>query len=98
MQDRVDLARLDGVVAAYEVGPQCVVIETEQGREIRITARRDLRTGKYQPLYERQVQISNHGATYQVWAHTPAYQAFTADDVGACLAQAAEEVSRLRRY
>ena len=87
-----------GLVAVYEVSPQCVVLETEEGREVRITARRDLSTGMYVSEYERRVTVSSGGHTYQVWALTPAYQAHTADDPRACLEAAVEEVGRTRVY
>jgi len=50
---RLDFAQLSGLVAAFEISPPCVVVETEEGREIRITARRDLSTGWYVSEYER---------------------------------------------
>ena len=97
-QGRLDFAHLGGLVAAYEISPQCVVVETGEGREIRITARRDLSTGKYVSEYERRGSLTSNGGTYQVWAHTPAYQACTADDLEGCLEAAVLEVNRVHVY
>lgn len=85
-------------MAAFEVGPQCVVVETEEGREIRITARRDLSTGKYVSEYERRVTVSSGGRPCQVWALTPAYQACCSSEIEACLSAAIEEVDRIRIF
>jgi hypothetical protein len=97
-QGGLDFAPLDGLVAAYEISPQCVVVETREGREIRITARRDLSTGKYVSEYERRGSVSTKENTYQVWAQTPAYQACTAGDLEACLEAAVLEVNRVHVY
>ncbi len=97
-QGGLDFAQLGGLVAAYEISPQCVVVETGEGREIRITARRDLSTGKYVSEYERRGSLSSNGSTYQVWAQTPAYQACTADDLEACLEAGVLEVNRVHVY
>jgi len=63
-QAGLDFAQLGGLVAAYEISPQCVVVETGEGREIRITARRDLSTGKYVSEYERRGSLTSNGSTY----------------------------------
>ncbi len=97
-EGRLDFAQLGGLVAAYEISPQCVVVATAEGREIRITARRDLSTGKYVSEYERRGSLTNNGNTYQVWAQTPAYQACTADDLETCLEAALLEVNRVHVY
>jgi hypothetical protein len=94
----LDFARLDGLVAAYEVSPQCVIVKTREGREIQITARRDLVTGDYVSEYERRGTVSTKENTYQVWAQTPAYQACTAGDLEACLEAAVLEVNRVHVY
>jgi len=97
-ESKLDVARLSGLAAAYEVSPQCVVVETEDGRHVRITARRDLSTGLYVSEYERRVSLSNHGHTYQVWAHTPAYEECTAERIEACLEAALEAVAGTHVY
>jgi len=94
----LDFARLDGIVAAYEISPQCVVVETVEGREIRITARRDLTTGEYVSDYERRGSLDTNGNTYQVWAKTPAYEICIADDLEACIEAAVVEVNRVHVY
>jgi hypothetical protein len=97
-EGRFDFSELGGLVAAYEVSPQCVVVETTEGREIRITVRRDLSTGKYVSEYERRGPLTSDGNTYQAWVQTPAYQACRAEDLEACLGAALEEVSRVHVY
>src|SRR5919201_1202758 len=81
----VDFAAFDGIVAAYQVSPQCVVVETDAGREIRITAKRDLSTGRFVAEYERRSAVSSGGTTYHVWARTTAYPPCRGDDPAACL-------------
>jgi hypothetical protein len=98
LEGGLDFAHLDVLVAAYELSPQCVVVETGEGREIRITARRDLVTGQFVSEYERRGSVSTNGNTYQVWAQTPAYEACTADDLQACLEAAVLEVNRIHVY
>jgi hypothetical protein len=97
-QGRLDFAQLGSLVAAFEVGPQCVVVETEEGREIRITARRDLSTGRYVSEYERRVTVSTGGHTYQVWALTATYRACRDSELETCLTAAIEEVARIHVY
>jgi hypothetical protein len=97
-QGGLDFYLLDGLVAAYEISPQCVVVKTKEGREIRITAQRDLSTGEYVSEYERRGSVNSDGNTYQVWMQTPVYQACTADDLGACLDAAVVEVNRVHVY
>jgi hypothetical protein len=97
-QGRFDFTQFGGLVAAYEVNPQCVVVETTEGREIRITVRRDLMTGRYVSDYERRSLVTSDGNSYQVWAHTPAYQTCRADDLEACLEAALLEVNRVHVY
>ena len=98
MGGELDLSRLEGLVAAYEVGEHCVVVETEEGREIRITARRDVSTGKYVSEYERRTSLASGEHNYLVWAHTPAYQPCTDADEQACLEAAVAEVNRVHVY
>src|SRR5436309_765263 len=92
---RLDFHRLDGLVAAYEVSPQCIVVKTREGREIQITARRDLVSGNYVSEYERRGSVSTRDNTYQVWAQTPAYEICIADDLETCLEAAVLEVNRV---
>jgi hypothetical protein len=96
--DWEELSGLDRIVAAYEVSDRAIVVETTDGREIRITAWRDLGTGRYVSEYERRSVIKSGGKEFRVWAHTPAYQRCTADDVASCLEAAALEVDRVNVY
>jgi hypothetical protein len=97
-QGGVDFYRLDGLKVAYEISPQCIVVETNEGREIRITVRRNLNTGEYVSEYERRGSVTSEGNKYQVWMLTPAYQPCTADDLGACLDAAVLEVNSVHVY
>jgi hypothetical protein len=96
--DGNDLAVFDRIVGAYQVGDNCVVAETNDGREIRVTAWLDLSTHEYVTEYERRGVIRSGGAEYQVWAHTPAYQRCTAADVESCLQEGLLEVDRTNIY
>jgi hypothetical protein len=96
--DWEELSGLDRIVAAYEVSDRSIVVETTDGREIRITAWRDLGTGQYVSDYERRSAIKSAGKEFRVWAHTPAYKRCTADDVATCLEASALEVDRINVY
>jgi hypothetical protein len=96
--DGNDLAVFDRIVAVYEVGENSVVVETDDGREIRITAWRDLSTHEYVAEYERRGAVRSGGNELQIWVHTPAYRRCTADDMEACIEAALFEVDRVRLY
>jgi hypothetical protein len=96
--DWEELSGLDRIVAAYEVSDPGIVVETTDGREIRITAWRDLGTAQYVSHYERRCAIKSGGKEFRVWAHTPAYKRCTADDVASCLEAAVLEVDRINVY
>ena len=96
--DWEELSGLDRIVAVHEVSDRAIVVETTDGREIRITAWRDLGTGRYVTDYERRSVIRSGGKDFRVWAHTPAYQRCTADDVASCLEAAVLEVDRINVY
>jgi hypothetical protein len=96
--DWEELSGLDRIVAAYEVSDRSIVVETSDGREIRITAWRELGTGKYRSDYERRSVVKSGGKEFRVWAHTPAYRRCTANDVAGCLEAAALEVDRIHVY
>jgi hypothetical protein len=95
LQGRLDFSSLGGIAAAYQVSPQTVVVETKEGREIRITAKRDLSTATFLSEYERRSVVTSGGTAYQVWSRTSAYPACRAGDLRACLEAAIHEVSRL---
>jgi hypothetical protein len=94
LEGTLDFSSFDGLVAAYQVGPQAVAVETKEGREIRITAKRDLATSVFISEYERRSTLTIGGNVYHVWARTSAYPPCRADDPGACLEAAMHEVSR----
>src|SRR5437773_10585504 len=93
-----ELAGLDRIVTAYAIGDHSVVLETTDGREIRITAWHDRAAGKYVSEYERRRTIVSAGHELRVWAHTPAYPRCRADDAASCLEAAALEVDRVKVY
>jgi hypothetical protein len=82
-------------VAAYEVSENSVVVETDEGREVRITAWRDLGTGNFVAEFERRALVTTGGHEYRAWVHTPAYQRCTADELEGCLEAAILEVDRI---
>ena len=96
--DWEELSGLDHIVAAHEVSDRGIVVETTDGREIRITARRNLGTGEYASEYERRSVIRNGEKEFTVWALTPAYKKCITDDVTSCLEAAVLEVDRTRLY
>jgi hypothetical protein len=96
--DWEELSGLDRVVAVHELSDRALVVETTDGREIRITAWRDLGTGRYVADYERRSVIRSGGKEFRVWAQTPAYHRCTTDEVASCLEAAVLEVDRVNIY
>jgi hypothetical protein len=96
--DGNDLAAFATICAVYEVGSNSIALETTDGREIRITAYRDLSTHQYISYYERRSTIKSGTKEFRVWATTPAYPHCTADSIDACLEAAMHEVDKLRLY
>jgi hypothetical protein len=92
--DWEDVSGLDKIVAVYEVGDRSIVVETRDNREIRITAWRDLGTGRYVADYERRSVVKSGNKEVRVWAQTRAYQQCTGDDVASCLEAAVFAVDR----
>jgi hypothetical protein len=88
---------LDKVVAIYQVGDSAVVVETNEGREVRITAWLDRGTGRYVADFERRSAMPG-GGQLKVWAHTPAYPRCVADDLLGCLEAAILAVDRVPVY
>jgi hypothetical protein len=91
-----DLSGLDKIVAIYQVGDNCAVVETNEGREIRVTAWLDRRTRQYVADFERRSALP--GQQLRVWAHTPAYPRCVADDPLGCLEAAILAVDRVPVY
>jgi hypothetical protein len=92
-----DLSGLDKIVAIYQVGENCAVVETNEGREVRITAWLDRRTRQYVADFERRSALPGGGQP-RVWAHTPAYPRCVADDLLGCLEAAILAVDRVPVY
>jgi hypothetical protein len=93
-----ELSGLDKVVTIYQVGTNTVVLETNEGREVRITAWFDRRTGQYVADFERRTKMTSDGQQVRVWAHTPAYARCVSDDLVGCLEAAIIAVDRLHVY
>ena len=96
--DLEELSGLDRIASAYAIGDHSVVLETTDGREIRITAWHDRAAGKYVSEYERRGVVRSGGHELRVWAQTPAYKRCTADDAASCLEAAVLEVDRVNIY
>jgi hypothetical protein len=93
-----ELSGLERIVTAYAIGEHGVVLETTDGREIRITAMYDRAADKYVSEYERRSVVKSGGHDFRVWAQTPAYKRCTADDAASCLEAAVLEVDRVKIY
>ena len=93
-----DLAGLDKIVAIYEVGEKSVVVETNEGREIRITAWLDRKADQYVADFERRSVVTSAGQHFRVWAQSPAYARCVADDLQGCLKAAVHAVDRVTVY
>ena len=96
--DLEELSGLDRIASAYAIGDHSVVLETSDGREVRITAWHDRAAGKYISEYERRGVVRSRGHELRVWAQTPAYKRCTADDAASCLEAAVLEVDRVNVY
>jgi hypothetical protein len=90
---------LSGFVTIYRIGRERLDLRTNEGREVRITAKQDVRTGKYRAAYERRTIVKNDdGVLVQVWTPTPVYGPMISADPETCLRRAAEDVAKLRVY
>ena len=96
--DWEELSGLERVVTAYAIGDHSVVVETTDGREVRITAWYDRAKQQYVSEYERRSVVISKGKEIRVWAQTPAYQRCTADDAASCLEAAVLHVDRVNIY
>jgi hypothetical protein len=93
-----ELASLDQVATIYQVGANTVVLETNDSREIRITAWFDLRSGQYVADFERRCTATSGGQQVRVWAQTTAYERCVSEDLVGCLEAAILAVDRLHVY
>jgi hypothetical protein len=96
--DWEELSGLERIARAYAIGDHSVVLETTDGREIRITAWYDRARDQYVSEYERRSVVKSGGHDLRVWAQTPAYKRCTANDAASCLEAAALEVDRINIY
>jgi hypothetical protein len=93
----LDLSSLNGL-DVYQIGRETLVVHTTEGREVRITAKHDLRKGTYRAEYERRARLQNGGTTYSVWALTPAHEPFVNADPEICLQQALRNINKLHLF
>jgi hypothetical protein len=93
-----DLSGLDKIVAIYQVGPNTVIVDTTEGREVRITAWFDRRSGEYVADFERRSTFTSGGQQLRVWSQTPAYARCVAEDLVTCLEAAILAVDRVAVY
>jgi hypothetical protein len=90
-----DLSGLDKIAAIYQVGTNTVVLETTEGREVRVTAWFDCGRGEYVADFERRCTLTSGGQQHRVWSHTPAYARCAASDLASCLEAAIVAVDRV---
>lgn len=93
-----ELSGLDKIAVIYQVGPNTIVLETTEGREVKVTAWFDRRTGEYVADFEKRCNMGSSGQQLRVWAHTPAYARCASDDLVGCLEAAILAVDRLSVY
>ena len=93
-----ELSGLDKVAVIYQIGTNTIVIETTEGREVKVTAWFDRRTGEYVADFEKRCSVGSGGQQLRVWAHTPAYARCASDDLVGCLEAAILAVDRLSVY
>ena len=68
-----ELSSLDRVVAIRQAGPNMLLIETRDNREVRVTAWFERHSGRYAAEFEKRTTITSGGQQVRVWAQTPAY-------------------------
>src|SRR5256886_10253543 len=83
--DLDELSGLDRIATAYAIGDHSVVVETTDGREIRITAWYDRARNRYLSEYERRSVVKSGGHDLRGWAQTPAFKPRTADEAASRL-------------
>jgi hypothetical protein len=89
-----ELSGLGKVVAIHQAGTNILRVETQDNREIRITAWFDRHVGRYVAEFEKRTAITSGSQQVRVWAQTPAYAKCVADDLVSCLEAAILEVDR----
>lgn len=93
-----DLSGLDKIAAIFQVGTNTIVLETTEGREVKVTAWFDRGSGQYVADFEKRCSVGSGSQKLRVWAHTPAYARCVADDLVGCLEAAVLAVDRLSVY
>src|SRR5256886_16102317 len=86
--DLEELSGLDRIASAYAIGDHSVVVETTDGREIRITAWYDRARNRYVSEYERRSVVKSGGDDFCVLAQNPAFKPCPAGGRASCLADA----------
>lgn len=79
----------------WEYGPNTIVVRTTDGRQVKITAAHNIKSGtnsKYCAEYEEIREIRIENATVEVWA-TANYRPIDGDTIGECLLCALEWVN-----
>jgi hypothetical protein len=94
----LDLTDLSGLESVFQIGRDVLDVWTTEGREVRITAKRDLGTGQFHAEYERRTTVGNGANSCRVWAATSAHLPSVAVDAQTCLQGALEEVNKLHIY
>ena len=61
-----ELSGLDRVVAIRQAGPNILLVETKDGREVRITAWFERHTGRYVAEFDKLTTITNGGQKLRV--------------------------------
>jgi hypothetical protein len=74
------------------------VLETNDSREVRVTAWFDRRSGQYVADFERRCTATSGGQQVRVWAQTSADARCVSDDLVGCLEAAIVAVDRLHVY
>src|SRR5256885_13169001 len=72
--DLEELSGLDRIASAYAIGDHSVVVETTDGREIRITAWYDRARNRYVSEYERRSVVKSGGPDLLGLVPTPAFK------------------------
>src|SRR5256885_12331888 len=93
--DLEELSGLDRIASAYAIGDHSVVVETTDGREIRVTAWYDRARNRYVSEYERRSVVKSGGDDFRVWAQKPGFKPRTADDAASRLGAAALQGDRV---
>lgn len=96
---RLDLGNMPALECVYRIGDETLDLRTCEGRELRIIAKQDLRTGEYRAEYERRTTIKNcDGTTCHVWTTTTVYGPMISADVETCLRRALADVTKVHVF